>query len=210
MLRTPIVAKQTDFTEDNFPDHCLLWDQDRLLVSTGNWGNSTKIREVDLDGNILATWSFEGDLNNIGNSLLVHNGKVALLSYLMGQEQGLTLNEFDSGFTPSLVGYFPSEERARTFPTGFAQINGYTFVSHITSPAGTNGNPETNPFSTYLLVLDENLQEVDDIYLGEDGFGHVHPTITWQGNRFWVAWSMRSEGGQAPQVQVETFELNYE
>lgn len=210
IMRAPIVAQQTDFTEDNFPDHCLLWNDDRLLVSTGSWGNDTKIREVDLDGNIAQTWSFEGDLDNIGNSLLVHNGKVAMLSYLMGQGNGLTLNEFDSDFNPSLVGYFPSNERTRTFPTGYAQINGYTFVTHVTSPAGTIGNPATNPFDAYLLVLNENLEEVDDIKLGENGFGHIHPTIAWQDDRFWVAWSMRSASGFAPQVQVETFELTYE
>ena len=47
---------------------------------------------------------------------------------------------------PSLAGYFPSNERTRTFPTGYAQINGYTFATHVTSPAGTIGNPATNPF----------------------------------------------------------------
>ncbi len=210
VLRTPIVANQADFTVDNFPDHCLLWEDNRLLVSTGAMGNGPKIRELDLEGNILDTWSLSGDFSDIGNSLLVHEGEIALLSYLMGTDGGLTLSGFDANFTSSLVGYFPSEERERTFPTGYAQINGYTFVAHCAAPAGTVGNPETNPFDAYLVVLDENLMEVDEIKLGETGFGHIHPTIAWQGDRLWVAWSMKSEStGSAPQVQVETFEITY-
>ncbi|MDP6958771.1 MAG: hypothetical protein QF645_08155, partial [Planctomycetota bacterium] len=160
LLRTPIVANQTDFTIDNFPDHCLLWENERLLVSTGAMGSNPKLREIDLEGNIIETWTLSGDFSDIGNSLLVHEGEIALLSYLMGTEGGLTLSGFDTNFKSSLVGYFPSEERERTFPTGVAQINGYTFVAHCTAPAGTVGNPETNPFDAYLVVLDENMMEV--------------------------------------------------
>jgi hypothetical protein len=72
-FREPIVAHAPDKDEDNFPDHCLLWWNDRLLISTGGH-RKLKIREVDLDANILATHTFRAGHDTIpgeiGNSLL--------------------------------------------------------------------------------------------------------------------------------------------
>src|SRR5262249_40422887 len=53
--RRPVVAHQTDFTQDNFPDFCILVHGDRFFIETGSQGPGIHIREVNMAGEVLAT-----------------------------------------------------------------------------------------------------------------------------------------------------------
>ncbi len=59
------------------------------------------------------------------------------------------------------------------------------------------------------MILDPDLAVADEIEVGENGFAHVHPTMSILDDRVYVAWSQRSST-QAPQVVVERYDLSLE
>ena len=68
---------------------------------------------------------------------------------------------------------------------------------------------DTDPYFTYVRTLGADLQDVDDIRVGEgDGFGGVHPTMVRSGDRVYVAWSRvgaQTETFSTPQVRIEVY-----
>jgi hypothetical protein len=217
LFRGPIVAHAPDKTEDNFPDHCLLWLGDRLLVSTGG-ERQLKIREVDLEANILATHIFATSPTTIpgeiGNSML-YNGQY-LLFFSAGNPHDaaqLTVTQLTDRFDIAGTTEFYEESRRQNFPTGGLFYNGFIFIGYISQERSGVADVESNPFAPYLKLLDTNLDIVTDIKIGDEGFAHVHPTLTRLDNRLFVAWSRRTTnsntpGLYTPQVFVEEFELN--
>lgn len=205
ILRTPIVAHVTDFSQDNFPDHCLLWSGGRLLVGTGSNGSTLKIREVTLEGTVVATHSYwtstTAVLGTIGNSLFEREGTVTMAT---GSQTELALCSIDGAFQATQLARFSEAGSDWTFPTGSLAANGTTFVAHLTRPSGKS-DLETNPFSPVLKILDRTLAVVSEVEIGQNGFSHVHPTVALAGDRLLVAWSKRS--GNAPQVNVEVFSV---
>ncbi len=219
LLRQPIVAHVTDFTEDNFPDFCILWYRNRLYVSTGTRGDMLKIREVDLDAKVLEEHRLETSTEaingNIGNSLAVHENRLFLYSYAAPGEGILTRTELDpETCEPLETQSYSTEERERLFPVGNLRIGDHQFVGHISRSLG-GGGLEENPYHPYLLLLDAEGNEVLDLEVGGEGMAHVHPTLVKIGNRLLVAWSQQvepdnsSETGpqDTPQVVVQEYRL---
>ncbi|MEE3287450.1 MAG: hypothetical protein VX249_04545, partial [Pseudomonadota bacterium] len=54
LFRAPIIERNKDFKKDNFPDHFMAWQSDRLLVSPGSQSRQLHIREVSLNARVLA------------------------------------------------------------------------------------------------------------------------------------------------------------
>lgn len=208
LFRGPIVAHATDFSQDNFPDHCLVWLGDRLLVSTGGNRRNLTIREVDLNAHVLATHRIplapSSRLDDIGNSLLYDGQATFILS------NGITLNQL----TDSLDGVaqtWPIDlgRLDATFPTGYLFYGSFLLVGHIGREPGGDPGLEANPYSPYLMIVDSNYNLISDTLIGGTGFAHVHPTLTRIGNRLFVAWSSRAQqnGRPMPQVMVEEFTI---
>ncbi|MFP6906889.1 MAG: hypothetical protein VCG02_16835 [Verrucomicrobiota bacterium] len=213
LMREPIIALATDFTQDNFPDHCMLWSGDRLLLSTGTRANLLKIREVDLDGDVLATHSIptsiDGIHGSIGNSMHLNDGQVRFVSSLGPVGPGrITVNALDDAFAVSRLASVGDDSLERHFPTDSRVVGDCTLVTYIARAVGGDPDMLANPYGVRLAVLDASLELVDDIAVGEGGFSHVHPTMAYLGDRLYVAWSKRSENG-APQVQVERYDLTW-
>ncbi len=214
ILRTPIVAKVTDFSQDNFPDLCILWTGDRLLVSTGSTGTRMKIREVDLQGQVLALHEYDTSTSGIpgviGNSLLLRDGQVSLFSPTApGSSAELALCAFDAVWSAAQVARFRSEELERNFPTSSFEWNSHLFVAHIARARGGDTAMETHPYSPRLLILNSALETIADLSVGENGFSHVHPTLAVSGSRLYVAWSESLQEGDrsAPQVRIEVYDV---
>lgn len=213
LFRTPIVAHATDFSEDSFPDHCILWQGDRLLVSTGvtgGWGEAVKFREVDLEGNILATHTVTVSGNSIGNSLLDDGSRIRLFSDSGLPDSAITSVEVDPYFDPTNLTTFEDESREQTFPTGNLFYNGFAYVGSISRSQGGPPGLEENPYSPSLKILDADQNVIDDFQIGEVGFSHTHPTLARIGNRLFYAWSKQVDGENGngmPQVHVEEYEI---
>lgn len=216
LFRAPIVAHATDGSQDSFPDHCILWQGDRLLVSTGitgGWGGPVKFREVDLEANVLATYMVTVPGSTIGNSLLDDGSRVRFFSSGGPQTMGLTSAELDSDFNLTNEVTFDADSREQTFPTGNLFYDGFTYVGYISRAMKDHGGSlalEEDPYSPYLKVLDADQNIVLDFQVGDAGFAHVHPTLARIGNRLFFAWSRRVEGANGagmPQVYVEEYEI---
>ena len=216
LSRLAIVERNTDFSRDNFPDHCILWRGGRLLVSTGSKDGSMKIRQVDLRARVLATQIYQTSANGIpgviGNSMLERNGGLAIFSgSVAGSPSRLALIQLDENFKARQVGTFSDKTRDRRFPTSSLMVDGFTLVTYISLPRGTTPDHRSNHYSPYLLMLDRELKVVGDIRVGEGhGFGHVHPTLARAGERLLVAWSRRVPHGSAtaPQVLIEEYKIS--
>lgn len=204
-----LVSHVADPAEDNFPDHCLLWHGGRLLVSTGSRGGHVKLREVSLDGRILATHRRRTSAATmpgaIGNTLLVRQGGLVMFSSAdEGGPGGLALVLLGSGSSARRVGTFTHASRDRRFPTSSLVVGGFTLVAYISLPRGTRPHHETNHYVPHLLVLDRDLRVTADLRVGQGhGYSHVHPTLALDGDRLLVAWSKRT--GEEPQVQIESY-----
>jgi hypothetical protein len=211
--RRPIVAHVTDFSQDNFPDFCILWRGPRFFVSAGSTGRTLKIREVDLNAAILGTRALQSSPLGIGGTLgnsLLHDGSRLFLLSATGPDSGdLTLTEMDADLQPVTTLRMSDPAREQNFPVGNLLDAGALYVSYIARDRGGPPGPEQNPYSPWLKLLGQDFETVQDLQLGEGGFLHVHPTVTRSGNRLLVAWSKAVPGGpgQAPQVQIEEFEL---
>jgi hypothetical protein len=206
-LRVPLVARATDFRQENFPDFCLVALADRLLVCTGTRSRTAKIREVLLDGTVTATHEVETSpdavSSNIGNSLFVRDGRVHLLS--SDRMRDLTLAEFSPSFVAKGVARWSTEEREQHFPVGNLPLGDLLLVTYISHAPDSSPDPMQNPYRPRLKAVDQAHREVLDLEVGGDGFAHVHPMPAAIGDRLYVAWSSRSEGGRvaAPQVVVQ-------
>lgn len=213
LFRAPIVAHATDFSQDSFPDHCILWQEDRLLVSTGitgGWGGPVKFREVDLEANILDTHTVTVTGSTIGNSLLDDGSRILFFSSVSPQTMALTSSELDSDFNLINEVVHADDSREQTFPTGNLFYNGFTYVAYISRAPTGSFDLSASPYYPYLKILDADQNVVDDFQVGEAGFSHTHPTLARIGNRLLFAWSRRVENANEnaiPQVQVEEFEI---
>ena len=214
ILRKPILAHVADNREENFPDHCLLWRGDHLLVSTGSLGGKLKIRKVDLDGNVLAASVFqnteENVPDNIGNSLLWDGRRVWMISATgPHRSASLTITEILPDLTPARPLVFLQPDREQHFPVGNLLTGDWVFVGYHSRPRGGPNPPEQNPYSPFLKIFSRNFEVLADFQIGEAGFLGVHPTLARLGSRLFVAWSGSVQIGAriAPQVRVEEYEI---
>ena len=219
LFRGPIVAHVTDFSQDNFPDHCLVPLDDSLLISTGS-KDQIKFREVSYQGQVLNTYEFSTSkirsLSSIGNSMLVMGGRIwmfAASGTQPGGSSGISVLELDSEFQPTELAWFSQDGEERTFPTGSLQHNDYTFVTYdVRDEQDRPVGPEGAPFQPRLMVLDEELNLVADIDIGSGvGFAHVHPTLAVVKGDLVVGWSMKAGDAdrRTPQVQLERYSLRF-
>jgi len=218
----PIVAFETDFEKNNFPDHSLLWnaEKERLLVSTGTYGPATtvNIREVELDGDIISTYSYdthEDDVGSkIGNSMFWSPEEELLFFNYVGNmnEEDLQITTLDElySITDSVV--FEKDGTEEVFPIGVFYYEGLYFVGYISRPEG-DSDMETNPYHPHLMVLNENFEIIEDFQVSEEnGSGHLHPTMIIVDDTLYFAWSKSTEqtnGLNTPQVQIEEFSLSF-
>ncbi|MAG00289.1 MAG: hypothetical protein CL388_03630 [Acidiferrobacteraceae bacterium] len=215
LFRAPIVDRADDFEQDNFPDHCLLWSGDHLLVSSGTRSRSFHIREVGLDGTVLKDHLYptsrEGISGNIGNSMYVRGSDIGFFSSNSPAGNGaLTLTAISPDFSLGRSVEFGGDDGLeRHFPTDSRMLGSYTLVTYIARPSGQGKGLEENPYNPRLMVIDDDYAVVHDIELGEGGFAHVHPTMVLVGDQLFVAWSKKSDR-RAPQVQIERFTLSWE
>ena len=83
-FRALIIDRTSDFQTDNLPDHCLLSLQGRLLVSSGARSRSLHIREVSLNGDVIADHVLptgtDGIAGSIGNSMHRRGNVVGFMS----------------------------------------------------------------------------------------------------------------------------------
>jgi hypothetical protein len=213
LFRAPIVAHAPDPAEDTFPDRCLVWHKDRSLASTGAQGK-IRIREVDLDANILDTHTFDASARTIpgeiGNSLLPLDGSLLVFSSGNPHDSAeLTVSRLTGDLEIVAVTELYEESRRQTFPTGSLLHGGLVFVGIISHPRSGPADFESNPYAPYVKVLDTELTVLMDQKVGDGGFAHVHPTLALLDDRLLVAWSRRVEDGgrTVPQVSVEVFAL---
>lgn len=218
--RGPIVAHVDKGGGDNFPDHTIAWAGSRLLVSTGTNGRKVKIREVDLEGNVLGVHEYEESLargipGNIGNGFLVDGEDVVLFSYSrFGETNALACVLFDEALAIRKAYPLDSSRRQQLFPTGSLRLGPFTLVAYVAGEEGSNRAPRPGTMSARLKILDPDLGTLDDFEVGSPGFAHVHPTAVAIGERLLVAWSssVESMGGasgpiSAPRVVVQEYRI---
>ena len=217
LFRAPIVDRTSDFEVNNFPDHCLLWSKKRLLVSSGARSRSLHIREVDLEGLVLADHVFstssDGISGNIGNSMHQRGNTIGYFSSNSPAGNGaLTLTSINEDFELSRLAEMGGNDGIeRHFPTDSLMLDDYTLVTYIARSAKQGMDLSTNPYHPRLMVLNKNYSIINDIQLGEKGFAHVHPTMTILQDQLLIAWSKSAEslqkGRSAPQVQIQLLTL---
>ncbi|MBI2570865.1 MAG: hypothetical protein HYV63_28005 [Candidatus Schekmanbacteria bacterium] len=218
LFRGPIVTRQTDFDEDTFPDHCILWRDDRLLLASGS-KNAVRIREVGRNGDVLLVREIpvarEKIASSIGNGFFRHGPRLALLSWATFgiARSSLTLTDLLSGYVAGSTEQLTHGGEEAVFPTASAEVDGAVFVGYIARESGGDPDPATNPYYPRLLALDpagERQSQGFSIATSVPGFSHVHPSLAAVGDRLYYAWSRqaRGAGGQvAPQVVIESFAL---
>ncbi len=225
--RQPVAPDVTDFSLDSFPDHCLLWRDGRLLVSTGAFSdnpnsNHFRIREVDpfasYPDNVLAvhdlTLTDDGLPSDIGNSFLAaEDGSLWMVGstgpHDTAQLQAAPLDE-DFAPQPGLV--FHDDENEQTFPTGVVVSDGLVFVGSIYRERGGDTALEVNPYSPRLKVLSADLKTIlydEAVGDGSPGSAHIHPTIAVAEDRLYFAWSRQASDAppNPPQVMIEVYSL---
>ncbi len=226
--RQPLATNVTDFSLDNFPDHCLLWRNDRLLVSTGSrtegpGGDHFRIREVDpfddYPDNVLAvhdlTYSTNGLPSAIGNSFFETPDGSLWMFGSTGPHQTAQLQAapLAAAFSPQAGIAFYDEEIEQTFPTGVVPKDDLIFVGSIYRARGGELDLETNPYFPRLKVFASDLATMlydEAVGDGSDhGSGHVHPTIAIGEDRLYFAWSRSSSDlpPAPPQVLIEVYSL---
>ena len=215
LFRGAIVDRATDFRKDNFPDHCLLWSQGRLLVSSGTRARVLHIREVGLDATELLDHIFpirrDGISSSIGNSMHQRGSRVGFFSSNSPTGNGaLVLTVIDTDFKLARITEFGGNDGVeRHFPTDSMMLGDYTLVSYIARSVGSKGTDlNTNPYHPRLMVIDASYKVVEDIPLGKGGFAHVHPTMTILEDQLFVGWSKRSQH-KSPQVRIERFSITW-
>ena len=208
--RRAIVAHVTDFSQDNFPDFCILWRNDRFFIGTGTTSPALKIREVSLAGEVLATHAIQpspgGIGGSIGNSLFHDGSRLCVFSSTAPQIGDLTVTELDGGFSPVTTLRLSDPDREQSFPVGNLLDSGL-LITYISRARGGPNDLLQNPYSPYLKILGSDFEILQDIQVGEGGFSHVHPTVVRSGARLLVAWSKAIDMGsfQAPRSQIEEY-----
>ena len=224
--REPIAPHVTDFTVDNFPDHCVLWYEDRLLVSTGTQSepgtiaDTLRIREVDPQAswpdNVLATHTLHASTDTlpsvIGNSLLLGPDGGLWMWGATGPHETAELKAapLDEDFTLGASTGFGATDWEQTFPTGVLLTGDEFWVGHSARDRGGSSDLIDNPYSPRLMRVSADLSEVieDEAIATEvPGAGHVHPTLARSSDRLYLAWSRLSDG-HTPQVVIEVFEIS--
>ena len=219
-FRGPIVDKATDFAEDNFPDHCMAFNGDSLIVSTGSTSKQLKFRVVSLTGEVTKTVSVAIGLNtvgaDIGNSLFWRDSQLMIASGRTGGPNdakpvlfALVSDQFD--ITP-LAEHAPEGEDT-IFPTGTLVRNGITYIAYSVHAAGGSPDIETNPYHPKVAAFDDDWKLLTDVTVSEEpGAGHVHPTVVAVGNTLYYAWSRKKEssgmGPNPPQVLIERYTID--
>lgn len=216
VFRGPIVAHATDFEEDNFPDHCMVYDGSSLIVSTGS-NDSAKFRVVGLDGTVSNAYTVPMDTDtftaNIGNSLFWKDDTLHIASGAVNKPSDpkpVIFAKFGDDFSVEKVGeHIPDGEDA-SFPTGVFTHQGATFIAYSAHQAGSSPDIEVNPYEPRLAAFDSDWNLLVDIKVSTDaGAGHVHPTLTVIGDVLYYAWSRKSTtGSPAPQVLIERYQLD--
>lgn len=221
ILRRPIVAGVTDFREDNFPDFCILWRRDRLLISTGTRARKLHIREVDLQAKVLAVHEIscgpDTIRSNIGNSFLLNEDGVHLVGSSGPQNPAeiLTMTRLDDDLGPLDTKRLNSLDVQQHFPTDNLRVDGNQLIAYISRKwqPGQRGL-EGNPYNACLKIISSDPGQVaEDLVVGKRGFAHVHPTLARIGDRLLVAWSRRSERTEnrgprsMPQVVIQEYRM---
>jgi len=214
ILRKPIVANAPDRNVENFPDHCVLWRGDHLLVSTGTLSGTLKIRKVDLNANVLETvvlrTSEDGIPDNIGNSFLADEEKLWMLSATgPHRSAAMTVTELDDALQPGRRAVFEIAGREQHFPVSATAMDEWIFVAYESRPRSGGGLPEQSPYSPYLKILTRDFVVARDVRMGDAGAVAVHPVVVRTGNRLIFAWSESVAIGSrtTPRVRVEEYRL---
>lgn len=215
MIATSELVRSTDFAEDNFPDMCVLSNLNNktLLVSTGG-EMQFKIREVNLDGEILNTYNYKNSrdtvADSIGNSLFWGLNRELIIFSGLGPSNGdITATTLSDDFNLDETIVFEDEGES-TFPTGILSYKDYFLVAYSSRESGGDVGIETNPLSPRLMILDADFNVKETIIISDEaGQGHVHPTMAIIGDRLFYAWSKRieNENLMTPQVQIEEFKI---
>ena len=204
------IASTLEFEEDNYPDMSILPSGDNLLVSTGTKDNRLKIREIDMQGKILETYTYKASSDtipgSIGNSMFWgENGDLLVFSSSM-TETSITV--IDSNFEVGEARYFDLPDDESTFQTGVLFEDGHYIVGHSGRESGEL-NIKDNPLSPRLMILDKAFTVVETIVVSDKaGSGHVHPTMVILDDELFYTWS--SAQSNSPQVYVEVYELSKE
>ena len=221
ILRKPIVIGVTDFREDNFPDFCIIWHRDRLLVSTGTRARKLRIREVDLRAKVLAVHDIscgpDTIRSNIGNSFLLNDDGVHLVGSSGPQNPSeiLTITRLDNDLSPLHTKRLNSLDVQQHFPTDNLLVDGNTFITYISRKwKPRQRGLEGNPYNACLKIIDSDREKIlEDLVVGKRGFAHVHPTLARIGDRLLVAWSRRNERTKnrgprsMPQVVIQEYRM---
>lgn len=215
MITTEELAQTTDFSEDNFPDMCIVPDEnsENLLVSTGKAGGF-KIREVNLNGEILETYTYETSRttvpDSIGNSMFWGlSNELLMFSGIGPPDWDITVTDVNDYFDLGEMTAF-TDSGDSTFPTGIVSFKGHYLVAYSSRDAGGDPAIETNPLSPRLMILDSSFNVQETLVISnEPGSGHVHPTMAIIGDRLFYAWSMSASNGEmnTPQVIIEEFQV---
>ena len=214
-ILTDEILTSTDFEQDTFPDMSVLPQDGVLLVSTGS-GADFRIREVDMEANILNTYEINLDrFGTIGQCLVYGDqSEVMVFADTAAPEADITIAVLDEGLSVADQVVLEDQDLDETFPTGVLLNNGYYFVGYRARSAGGDPSVELNPNSPWLRILDTDLSIVDEIRVS-DTFGAIHATMVVVGDRLFYAWSRSHEddhGGEqtVPQVVVEEYLLSFE
>ncbi len=214
ILRRPIVAHVADNKVENFPDFCLLWRRDHLLVATGTLSGVMKLRRVDLNGNVLTTTVIETTEaavpDNIGNSMLELGESLLMLSATGPQlTSALTVTELSSDLLPAPPRVFYSTELERHFPVGNLAWGDWILVGHYGRARGASAMQEQRPYAPYLMLFSRRFEELGELLVGSAGATGVHPTLARLGDRLLVAWSASVDLGArtAPQVHLDEYSV---
>ncbi len=215
MIATKELVQTTDFSEDNFPDMCIVPDEnsENLLISTGKEGGF-KIREVSLDGDILETYTYETSRttvpDSIGNSLFWGlSNKLLMFSGIGPPDWDITATTLSDEFYLGKMTTF-ADDGDSTFPTGILSYKNHYLVAYSSREPGGDMAIEINPLSPRLMILDYSFNVKEALVISnEPGSGHVHPTMAIIGDRLFYAWSMSAPNGErnTPQVIIEEFEI---
>lgn len=215
-FRGAIVAHATDFTEDNFPDHCIVWDGSSLIVSTGS-DNSAKFRMVNLDDAAVSrTEAIEISADtigsNIGNSLFWKEGELHIASGRAtppSEPNPLLFAKLDTDFSAEPLTSHTPEGEDTVFPTGTLIHEGVTFIAYSAHETGSSPDIMVNPYEPRLAAFDGDWNLLLNIKVStEAGAGHVHPTVAVRNNVLYYSWSRKDpSGGPAPQVLIEQYRV---
>ena len=221
-FRDPIVAHASDFDQDNFPDHCMAYDGENLIVSTGSMSKTIRFRVVSLTGEVSETITLATGKDtigaDIGNSLFWKDDQLIIAS---GQQGGpmdakpvMFASVSDTFDLQPLATHSPAGVDT-IFPTGTLVHDGITYIGYSVHAAGGSPDIMVNPYHPRLAAFGADWEALDDVTVSEEpGAGHVHPTVVAIGDTLYFAWSRSEEntgpGPSQPQVLIERYSIQSE